>query len=212
MVPRIVHLLRRWVLVSACAGGALCLTSAMRRQQLLPAFAAASAALGRGRDRTAPVLGQSNNVDREFVAVGLSQQTKSNLPRVMLWRSMTMSPCWQGPRLRDPTGSPLRSWWEPLPKVIQSVELPVGHRRFAPRAGEAKSGSDRRLLLRQCPSARPGVNAAPWSTVALEAFIAPSRDSALPPRNAARNCSAAAKKAILFSGRAKPWPSSGNRI
>ena len=40
--------------------------------------------------------------------------------------------------------------------------------------------------------------------------MVPPTGSARPPRQRCRKFSAAALKAILFTGRAKPWPSSGN--
>ena len=56
----------------------------------------------------------------------------------------------------------------------------------------------------------PGANSAPCFTCAVDALTVSPIGSARPPRHDPRKFSAIALKAMLFTGRAKPWPSSGN--
>ncbi len=56
----------------------------------------------------------------------------------------------------------------------------------------------------------PSMPSAPVGTVMLEPFRSSPIGWARPPRHLARKFSVIALKALLFSGRAKPWPSSGN--
>lgn len=64
-----------------------------------------------------------------------------------------------------------------------------------------------RRRRRLVPGAR-AAGAGPQRTSALEPGTA-CHGSARPPRCCARNSSARPKKSRLFSGRPKPWPSSG---
>ncbi len=57
--------------------------------------------------------------------------------------------------------------------------------------------------------ARPGTSSSPAITCTEEPSKSSPIGSNLPPRHRARNASATAMKDRLFSGRAKPWPSSG---
>ena len=57
--------------------------------------------------------------------------------------------------------------------------------------------------------ASPGICSAPAATSIEEPAKSSPTDSCRPPRQRARNASATARNERVFSGRAKPWPSSG---
>ncbi len=83
------------------------------------------------------------------------------------------------------------------------------HSRRAPR----RSGDPAALFGRvaEPQPARPGTSSAPASTLSVDPLKSRARSigSSLPPRCLARNASVTARKAIWFSGRTKPCPSSG---